>query len=83
MAQKFIDTAAQKCKRIRELVGPDVRVEVDGGINPETGPVAVSYGADTLVAGNAIFSKSDRAKAVEAIRAACENDKGNNGGEIR
>lgn len=82
-AQKFIDTAAQKCKRIRELVGPDVRVEVDGGINPETGPVAVSYGADTLVAGNAIFSKSDRAKAVEAIRAACENDKGNNGGEIR
>jgi len=81
-AQKFIDSAAQKCKRIRELVGPDVRVEVDGGINAETGPMAVSYGADTLVAGNAIFSKTDRAKAVEAIRAACENDKGNNGGEI-
>jgi ribulose-phosphate 3-epimerase len=71
-AQKFIDTAAQKCKRIRELVGPHVRVEVDGGINPKTGPVAVSYGADTLVAGNAIFSKADRAKAVKAIRAACK-----------
>jgi len=71
-AQKFIDSAAQKCRRIRELVGPDVRVEVDGGINPETCPVAVSYGADTLVAGNAIFSKPDRAKAVEAIRMACK-----------
>ena len=70
-AQKFIDSAAQKCKQIRELVGPGVRVEVDGGINPATGPVAVSYGADTLVAGNAIFSKPDRAKAIEAIRAAC------------
>jgi len=82
-AQKFIDSAAQKCKRIRELVGPDVRVEVDGGITPETTPIVVSYGADTLVAGNAIFSKPDRAEAVEAIRAACGNDKGNNGGEIR
>jgi ribulose-phosphate 3-epimerase len=81
-AQKFIDTAAQKCKRVRELVGPDVRVEVDGGINPTTGPVTVSYGADTLVAGNAIFSEANRAKAVEAIRAACGNDKGNNGGKI-
>jgi ribulose-phosphate 3-epimerase len=71
-AQKFIDTAAQKCKRIRELVGPDVRVEVDGGINPTTAPVVVSYGADTLVAGNAIFSKPDRTKAIEAIRSACK-----------
>jgi len=71
-AQKFIDSAAQKCKQIRELVGPGVRVEVDGGINPTTAPVAVSYGADTLVAGNAIFSKPDRSKAIEAIMRACE-----------
>ena len=82
-AQKFIDSAAQKCKRVRELVGPNVRVEVDGGINAETGPVAVSYGADTLVAGNAIFSEADRIRAIEAIKTACRNDKGNNGGEIR
>ncbi len=71
-AQKFIDSAAQKCKQIRELVGPGVRVEVDGGIDPATAPVVVSYGADTLVAGNAIFAKRDRAKAIEAIRAACK-----------
>ena len=67
-AQKFIAEAAKKVVRVREVVGPEVRVEVDGGINAETAPVVVSYGADTLVAGNAIFSKADRKAAIEAIR---------------
>ena len=69
-AQKFIAEAAKKVVRVREVVGPEVRVEVDGGINAETAPVVVSYGADTLVAGNAIFSKADRKAAIEAIRGA-------------
>jgi len=69
-AQKFIPQAAKKVIAVRELVGPDVRVEVDGGIGPETAPILVSYGADTLVAGNAIFGKTDRIAAIEAIRAA-------------
>ena len=70
-AQKFIDSAAQKCVRIRELVGENIRIEVDGGIGPETAPSVVSYGADTIVAGNAVFSKPDRVKAIEAILTAC------------
>ena len=65
--QTFIDEAARKCLRIRELVGPDVRIEVDGGISTETVAAAVGYGADTLVAGHAIFSKPNRKEAVEAI----------------
>ena len=69
-AQKFIPQAAKKVIRVRELVGPEVRVEVDGGIDPETAAILVSYGADTLVAGNAIFGKTDRIAAIEAIRAA-------------
>ena len=69
-AQKFIPQAAKKVIRVREIVGPEVRVEVDGGIDPEIAPIVVSYGADTLVAGNAIFGKSDRVAAIEAIRAA-------------
>lgn len=69
-AQKFIPQAAKKVIRVRELVGPDVRVEVDGGIDPHNAPIVVSYGADTLVAGNAIFGKTDRAAAIQAIRAA-------------
>ena len=65
--QKFLDDAARKCIRIRELVGPDVRIEVDGGVDPVTAPTVVGYGADTLVAGNAIFSKSNRQEAIDAI----------------
>ena len=69
-AQKFIAQAARKVIRVREIVGPDVRVEVDGGIGPETAQIVVSYGADTLVAGNAVFGKSDRIEAINAIRTA-------------
>lgn len=65
--QSFIDEAARKCLRIRELVGDDVRIEVDGGISVETVAAAVAYGADTLVAGHAIFSKPNRKEAIEAI----------------
>ena len=70
-AQEFMPDAAKKVLQVREIVGPDIRVEVDGGIDPRTTPIVVSYGADTLVAGNAIFSKSDRIAAINAIRAAC------------
>jgi len=70
-AQKFIPEAAKKVIEVREIVGPDIRVEVDGGINPQTAPMVVSYGADTLVAGNAIFAKTDRIAAINAIRDAC------------
>ena len=65
--QKFIDEAAQKCIRIRECVGDGIRIEVDGGIASDTAGIAVGYGADTLVAGNAIFSHADRSAAVKAI----------------
>lgn len=70
-AQKFITDAAKKIVDVRRLVGPEIRVEVDGGINTETATIVVSYGADTLVAGNAIFSMKDRAKAIDEIRRAC------------
>jgi ribulose-phosphate 3-epimerase len=65
--QSYIDEAAKKCRRIREIVGRDVRVEVDGGINAETVKLCVSYGADTIVAGNAVFGETDRAAAIEAL----------------
>ena len=69
-AQNFMPEVAKKIAQIREIVGPDIRVEVDGGIDAQTTPIVVSYGADTLVAGNAIFSKSDRIAAINAIREA-------------
>jgi len=71
-AQEFMPEAAKKIVRVREIVGPEIRVEVDGGIDAETAPTVVSYGADTLVAGNAIFAKTDRIAAINAIREACK-----------
>ena len=69
-AQEFMPDAAKKIAGVRELVGPDIRVEVDGGIDAETTSEVVSYGADTLVAGHAIFDQKDRVAAIEAIRRA-------------
>jgi len=71
--QAFIDEAAKKCIRIREVAGADVRIEVDGGIDAMTAPTVLSYGADTLVAGNAIFGKADRRQAVADITNACKS----------
>jgi len=65
--QSFMDDAAQKCIAIRDKVGDSIRIEVDGGINADTAKRVVSYGADTLVAGNAIFGQKDRAAAIEEI----------------
>ncbi len=71
-AQEFIPEAAERIKQVRKIVGPDVRIEVDGGIDAETTPIVVGYGADTLVAGHAIFDKTDRIAAINAIRQACK-----------
>ncbi len=71
--QEFIPAMAEKVRQVRELVGPAIRIEVDGGISPETAPLVVSCGADTLVAGSAIFSKADRPAAIAEIRRAVEH----------
>lgn len=67
-AQKIIPEAVAKVVEVRKLVGPDIRVEVDGGINPDTVRQLVENGADTIVAGNAIFAKPDRKKAIEQLK---------------
>ncbi len=69
--QKFMPEPAKKIQQVRKIIGPDIRVEVDGGIDPKTTPLVVSYGADTLVAGNSIFGKPDRKAAIDAIFRAC------------
>ncbi len=66
-AQAFMDDAAQKCRQIRQMVGPNVRIEVDGGIYADTIVKARDYGADTFVAGNAIFGQADRAAAIKSL----------------
>jgi ribulose-phosphate 3-epimerase len=70
--QSFMQDAAKKVVQVRKIVGPGIRVEVDGGIDAQTTPIVVGYGADTLVAGNAIFGQADRVAAIEALRAAAK-----------
>jgi ribulose-phosphate 3-epimerase len=70
--QKFIPEAAEKIAQVRKIVGADIRVEVDGGIDVEKAPLVVSLGADTLVAGNAIFSKEDCVAAINEVREAAK-----------
>ncbi len=65
--QSFILEAAQKVEQVRQIVGPNVRIQVDGGIDATTTAKAVEFGADTLVAGNAIFGQTDRFAAIQAI----------------
>ncbi|WP_342240904.1 ribulose-phosphate 3-epimerase [Inquilinus sp. OTU3971] len=54
--QAFIPAMAGKIRRIRAMIGDrPIRLEVDGGVTPETAAVAAAAGADTLVAGSAVF----------------------------
>jgi ribulose-phosphate 3-epimerase len=54
-----------------DKTGKDIRLEVDGGITTETAPLAISAGADTLVAGTATFKGGPSAYAanIAALRA--------------
>jgi ribulose-phosphate 3-epimerase len=70
--QSFMEEACRKCTLIRQWVGPNVRIEVDGGIDETTVGMARDLGADTFVAGNAIFGRPDRAAAISGLRKALE-----------
>lgn len=64
--QRFIPHVLSKVRELRSRFGGDI--EVDGGINKETGKEAIEAGANILVAGTAIFGRSDTAQAIEELR---------------
>jgi len=71
--QTFMHEVMPKVARAREAIdrrGLRVALQVDGGINEETAPVAAAAGADTFVAGNAIFGADDALGAARRLRAA-------------
>ncbi|MDP2300770.1 MAG: ribulose-phosphate 3-epimerase [Actinomycetota bacterium] len=70
--QSFIESSIAKIAEIRALcdrAGVRPRIEIDGGIDPATAPRVVAAGADTLVAGSAIFCREDPAAALAELRA--------------
>ncbi len=65
--QPFIAHSLEKLPRVRAQVGPDVAVEVDGGIDPATAPRCRAAGASLFVAGSAIFDAPSPGEAYGAI----------------
>jgi ribulose-phosphate 3-epimerase len=77
--QAFIGSAVDKVAELKAMIGArDVRIEVDGGITPETAGLVTAAGADTLVAGSAVFKggPSQYASNIAAIRAAAAGQRG-------
>ncbi len=69
--QKFIPSMVEKTRKLRALLdrtGSKALIEVDGGVNRETGKLLVEAGADVLVAGSAIFGASDPVAEVAALK---------------
>ena len=69
--QRFMMDQLPKINIVRGMLdaqAPGCELEVDGGIDAVTAPLAVKAGANVLVAGSAIFAKTDRNAAVQAIR---------------
>ncbi|SER62477.1 ribulose-phosphate 3-epimerase [Salipaludibacillus aurantiacus] len=69
--QTFIHEVLPKIRKVKEMVAKldkDIEIEVDGGVNAETAELCIEAGADVLVAGSAVYGKTDRQKAIESIR---------------
>lgn len=70
--QSFIESTYRKIESVRRLIdatGRDIRLEVDGGIKVDNIARVASAGADTFVAGSAIFNEPDYRAVIEAMRA--------------
>jgi ribulose-phosphate 3-epimerase len=73
--QKFIPQALVKLAQARariDAAGRDVRLEIDGGVKVDNAAEIAAAGADTFVAGSAIFGSSDYAATIKAMRAQIE-----------
>ena len=64
--QKFIPRALDKVRRLRALA-PDLLIQVDGGVNAETGAKLVAAGADVLVAGSYVFGAEEPMEAIHSL----------------
>ncbi len=73
--QSFIDSTYRKIEKAKRLIedsGRDIRLEVDGGIKPSNIASVADAGADTFVAGSAIFNQPDYKKVIDDMRSRLE-----------
>lgn len=65
--QKFIEDSAEKIKQAREIVGNDIAIEVDGGVNDQTIKIAKDAGANVFVVGSYLYKDGDIANQVRKL----------------
>ena len=73
--QSFIASALEKLQRVRGMIdrcGKPIRLEIDGGVKPDNIGAIAAAGADTFVAGSAIFGHPDYAQVIAQMRAAVD-----------
>jgi ribulose-phosphate 3-epimerase len=66
--QRFIADVLPKTRAIRDALPAHARVEMDGGVSPETAPSCREHGCDLIVAASAIFGRPDYSAAIKALR---------------
>lgn len=66
--QAFMPDCADKIPEIKQNAHKDLIIQVDGGINSETGKICTSKGANSLVAGSYIYGANDIAKAILSLK---------------
>lgn len=77
--QSFIDSTMEKIRAVRERIdatGKSIRLEVDGGVKTDNIAAIAAAGADTFVAGSAIFNASDYAQVVQDMKSAVAGVRG-------
>lgn len=70
--QKFIEHTVEKTRQLREMIdrkGLNTLIEIDGGVNFETGKRLLDAGADVLVAGSFVFSAADSVSVIKELKA--------------
>ena len=69
--QKFIPEAITKVKQVKQLIeskNSNALIEVDGGVNLETGKLLAEAGADVLVAGSFVFNSTNPNATIQALK---------------
>ena len=74
--QSYIPESAERVREVAEaarIAGLNPLIQVDGGIGPDTAPLVAAFGADVLVAGNAVLKAENYAQAISEIRERADN----------
>lgn len=66
--QSFMPDCAEKIKTVKSAADEGLIIQVDGGINAQTGKICKDYGANSLVAGNYIYKSDDITSAIQSLK---------------